>query len=142
MTTDYDEFLEAQCMAEEFRGRTPTTINLIAALREHDTMGLKEGKDIVDDFLRRREPHTIAPIVLDYDVFLAERIAAMEANQEKPDRLNLIKDLREQTPLGLREAKDIVDDFCKRNHPEMPTSSGEGIHDPGFLSTVAKMLGL
>ena len=50
----YDDFLEAQCVVAEAKGQKPQTMLLMAALREQGVMGLKEGKDIVDDFLRRR----------------------------------------------------------------------------------------
>ena len=50
----YDDFLEAQCVAAEAKGHEPQTIPLMTALREQGVLGLKEGKDIVDDFLKRR----------------------------------------------------------------------------------------
>jgi hypothetical protein len=49
----------------------------------------------------------------------------------------LIKDLRERTNLGLKEAKDIVDDFCTRERPDI-----HGLAEQGLFGSIKKMLGL
>jgi hypothetical protein len=53
MTDKYDAFLEAQYAEEAAQGGVPTVPRLMSALMNHEMMGLKQAKDIVEDFLRR-----------------------------------------------------------------------------------------
>lgn len=147
--SNYDDFLDQEFAKETARGRQPNVISLIKELREHSTLGLKEAKDIVDDFLRRRgmraqsalEQYGVSlssqPGVQDYNAWLSEHIARLEAAGQKPQYISLIKDVREHTNLGLKEAKDLVDAFCTRERPDIHGGDGTG-----FFGNIAKMLGL
>jgi ribosomal protein L7/L12 len=180
----YDELLSAELQSLRASGRQVGKILLIKRLRDHSGLGLKEAKDVVDDFCARNCPELAAPpsasivawhwlqfvvavaaglalLVLGtkslshlpeawlpairaaaWIVFFAALVAyfrAMNRMAQQPSPLGqhddlltaelealrqqgrgdrayilLIKRLREKTGLGLKQAKDVVDDFRQR----------------------------
>lgn len=56
-----------------------------------------------------------------YDEFLSEEVQRLG-----PAKIRLIKRLREHSGLGLKEAKDIVEDFGARRCLELAARAGTG----------------
>lgn len=78
-----------------------------------------------------------------YDEFLTEQLAQLRATGEGTSKILLIKRLRQQTGLGLKEAKEVVDDFCARNCPELypkTTALARCVNIAAALTVVAAIL--
>jgi ribosomal protein L7/L12 len=54
-----------------------------------------------------------------YDDLLMEVVASGEISSRPVTQIDLMKALMSAHRLGLKEAKDIVDDFCERKAPEL-----------------------
>ncbi|KFN43071.1 ribosomal protein L7/L12 [Arenimonas oryziterrae] len=83
--------------------RQGETIEAIKRLRAATGLGLKEAKDIIDAHLHGQPlsfPAPAAPVDATEPVMAAIR---------RGNKIEAIKQLREQTGLGLKEAKDAVD---------------------------------
>lgn len=78
------------------------------------------------------------PVVGPYDALLAEQIRA--AAPRGTSRIQLIKTLRERTPLTLKAAKDAVDDYCLRRPAEAEQLRGGSISAAGCLLTSSFLL--
>jgi ribosomal protein L7/L12 len=109
----FDGLLDAEREALSREGRFGK-IELIKALRQASPVGLKEAKDIVEDYLARRAGESIdrPPGWLD-GLIDAERARA-NAEDRPINKIALIKAVREASGLGLKESKDIVDEYLSR----------------------------
>ena len=79
-------------------------LNVIKVVRAATGLGLKEAKDIVDNC-----PKTLKEAISKED---AEKLVA-ELKEAGASKLNVIKVVRAVTGLGLKDAKDLVDNCPK-----------------------------
>ena len=125
----YDALIDAERATLAQSSRQVNKIALIKALRGATSIGLKEAKDAVEGYLARREgldpPGRFAnrPAGWIDDLLDAERAAA--SKEERPvTKILLIKALRSASGLGLKQAKDAVEDYLRRRGGEdLPTGS-------------------
>ena len=119
--------------------RRGDSIGAIKLVREATGLGLKEAKDIVDEILRGNSVQVSAkapsgPLPLDV-------VQALKAGH----KIEAIKLLREQTGLGLKEAKDAVeafeqDPFSKTGQRAPGTEVGSGGAFGWIVAAVAAAL--
>lgn len=83
--------------------RRGNTIEAIKLLRESSGLGLKEAKDIIDAHLHGNP----APVVAAAPA--SPLPSAVVAALQRGDKIEAIKLLREQSGLGLKEAKDVIE---------------------------------
>lgn len=125
----YDHLIDAEREALGRSGRRVNKIALIKALREASGLGLREAKDSVEGYLARRGGFHPSGAGADRpsgwidDLLDAERASA--AKEDRPvTKILLIKTLREASGLGLKPAKDAVEDYLRRRGGEdLPTGS-------------------
>lgn len=79
------------------------TVEAIKLLRQTTGLGLKEAKDVIDAYLSG------TPMRLEVTSSTTQLPASAVEALQRGDKIEAIKRLREQTGLGLKEAKDIVD---------------------------------
>jgi ribosomal protein L7/L12 len=92
------------------------TIEAIRVVRKELRLGLKEAKELVER--HQRGGHDVQPITL----VPSAAVAALH----KGWRIEAIRIVREQTHVGLKEAKEIVDAYL-RAHPRL--QSAVAAHD-------------
>lgn len=92
--------LPANVQAAIQQGRTVEAIKL---LRESSGLGLKEAKEIIDDYSSGNAVSITSP-----DAALSPPAAMTDALQ-RGNKIEAIRLLREQTGLGLKEAKEAVE---------------------------------
>lgn len=86
-------------------------IQAIKLLRSYTSMGLKEAKDFVEDIQSGKKPQIrINKIESIFSEQVAEEVKVLLSNGEK---IGAIKRVRELTNVGLREAKDFVEEIEK-----------------------------
>ena len=84
------------------------TIEAIKLLRTATGLGLKEAKDVIDAF---QQGHSMTvPIARSMDQLPVSVLQAIQSG----NKIEAIRLLREQTGLGLKEAKDAVETMPKR----------------------------
>lgn len=98
--------LPADVLAALQRGGT---IEAIKLLRESTGLGLKEAKDIIDRHASGQEVSVSAGVT---PAAIPPDVAALMLQGNKIDAIRL---LREQTGMGLKEAKDAVEAIQERN---------------------------
>src|SRR5580693_3760431 len=115
----YDHLIDAEREALGRSGGKVKKIALIKALREATGLGLRDAKLAVEGYLTRRggslssAPDADRPIGWIDDLLDAERATA--SKEDRPiNKILLIKALREASGLGLRPAKDAVEDYLNR----------------------------
>ena len=84
------------------------TLEAIKLLRTATGLGLKEAKDAIEAY-QKGHPLTV-PIASSIDQLPASVLQAIQSG----NKIEAIKLLREQTGLGLKEAKDAVEAMPKR----------------------------
>lgn len=138
-------------------------IEAIKLLRELSGLGLKEAKDIADAIQRGEH---VGPITLQHEN-VSVQSSVLDQRQllelvDKGQKIEAIKQLREATGLGLKEAKDVIDALQRGENMALVnalaggmqfTTSGNSfttvsvsstptLHlDPGQVKTVAKATG-
>jgi ribosomal protein L7/L12 len=125
----YDHLIDAEREALARDGRKVGKIALIKALRGATGLGLRDAKRSVEGYLARRGGQIPTGPEADRlggwidDLLDAERASATK--EDRPiNKILLIKALREASGLGLRPAKDAVEDYLKRRGGEgLPTGS-------------------
>lgn len=136
----YDHLIDAEREAMSRSGGSINKIALIKALREASGLGLKQAKETVEGYLNRRGGLLSSGADTDRaagwidDLLDAERAAA--SKEDRPvNKILLIKALREASGLGLKPAKDAVEDYLRRRGGEgLPSGSN------GMLSAIALIL--
>jgi len=79
------------------------TIEAIKLLRASSGLGLKEAKDVIDAH------HQGRPIPLQSQAFPERLPAAVALALQQGNKIEAVRLLREQTGMGLKEAKDAVE---------------------------------
>ena len=98
-------------------------IQAIKRLRELRGLGLKDAKELVDAFLKKGEDraarprHHTAGDQHGNSELPAEFVEALASNQN----IEAIKRLRSARGIGLKEAKDLVDEFVSETRKEATT---------------------
>ena len=114
--------------------------NLVLAiklLREQTNVGLKEAKDRIDEHVRgSRAASTLDPA--DPEGLPASVLAAMQLG----DRIGAIRLLREQTGLGLKEARDAIEASAPRSTMSSPGEVPRSRSRVWWLVVVAIMTAL
>jgi len=124
----YDHLIDAERDALSRAGKSVDKIALTKALREATGLGLREAKDAVEGYLARRSgdgPDGRPAGWID-GLIDAERAAANREDRQVT-KIGLIKAVREASGLGLKEAKDAVEDYLRRRGGEGLGSSRGGI---------------
>jgi len=122
----YETILENYRNTAIQSGRPVSSIEMIRELHEKAGLGLKEAKDIVDDFLKHHSP---APTMPANSEQIEVRLTAEIENPtfepgHPPSRLGLMRLVRKEYGLSLSDARRVVTDFCDRKHPNLPVGSG------------------
>jgi len=138
--SSYDHLIDAEREALARSGGSLHKIALIRALRGASGLSLRDAKDVVEDYLARRGGLLLGgsgddrPIGWIDDLLDAERAAALR-EYRSVTKILLIKTLREASGLGLKDAKDAVEDYLRRRGGEgLPSGSNE------LLSAIALIL--
>jgi len=121
--------------------RDGQTIEAIKRLRQSSGLGLKEAKDMIDAYQQGKPMHAMA------QASAALLPASVQAALSSGNKIEAIKLLREQTGLGLKEAKDAVEamsdsEFAtaeKQYHPTIEKPSGVNLL--GWLAILATLAG-
>jgi len=118
-------------------------VTAIKLLRQLKNIGLKEAKELVDQYCAEHDLD--APQYASYESHSRSKMQpsnmGLEFEQPVIDAVNrgkkiqAIKILRESRRIGLKEAKELVDEYCAVNHVKAQ-AAGES----NFLSYVAGVI--
>jgi ribosomal protein L7/L12 len=103
------------------------TIEAIKLLRASTGLGLKEAKDVIDAHFQGKPMPGIGQSTTPGTALPASVIAALQRGK----KIEAIGLLREQSGLGLKEAKDAVDAYQREQSPKLAPGevarSGKGL---------------
>jgi ribosomal protein L7/L12 len=105
-------------------------INSIKLYREFTGLGLKEAKDAVDDMMSGKMPTQVV-VERPYNFGGDDMMDKIQRELQAGRKINAIKLYREMTGLGLKEAKDAIDEMEKGQMPSpsvaSPQTSGDAM---------------
>ncbi|SDU74481.1 ribosomal protein L7/L12 [Jiangella alkaliphila] len=84
-------------------------IHAVKLVREHTGFGLKDAKEYVDRLAAGASTQAVAPVRRSPETITPEAMARIQQLIAQGKKIHAIKELREHTGLGLKQAKDTVD---------------------------------
>lgn len=112
------------------------TIEAIKLLRQSSGLGLKEAKDRIDAYQQGKPIHTTA------SASGTTLPASVQAALNSGNKIEAIKLLREQTGLGLKEAKDAVEAMSDSEFTIAKKQQRQTIEKPAGVNLLGWLAGL
>jgi ribosomal protein L7/L12 len=84
-------------------------IHAVKLVRQHTGLGLRDAKGYVDRLAAGASTQAVAPVRRSPETITPEAMARIQQLIAQGKKIHAIKELREHTGLGLKQAKDTVD---------------------------------